>query len=241
MEEHILSTQATDGSPAVVARIGIYIYPDMTHLDCLGPHQILGSCPGLEVFTFARTADPLRTDTGLIVTPDYGFDAIPPCEVLLVGGTADAHPEMTDPAVLAALRRVGADARFVTSVCTGALILAAAGLLDGYRATTHWAMREVLASFAEVEVVNDRVVVDRNRITGGGITSGIDFAFSLIAVLIDQPTAQLMQLFAEYDPAPPYRTGTPELAPAEMVATMRQMAAAGAPELAALALAAMAK
>lgn len=236
-----MSRQATDGAPAVVARIGIYIYPNMTHLDCLGPHQILGSCPGLEVFTFARTTDPLRTDTGLTVTPDHGFDAIPPCDVLLVGGTADAYPEMSDPAVLAALAGVGAGARYVTSVCTGALILAAAGLLDGYRATTHWAMREVLASFPEVEVVSDRVVVDRNRITGGGVTSGIDFAFSLIAVLIDEPTAQLMQLFAEYDPAPPYRTGIPELAPAEMVATIRQMVAAGAPELAARATVAIAK
>lgn len=226
-----MSTQATDAAPAVVARIGIYIYPNMTMLDCLGPHQTLGLCPGLEVFTFARTTDPLVTDTGLTITPDYGFDDIPPCEVLLVGGTANAYPEMTDPTVLSALARVGAQARYITSVCTGSLILAAAGLLDGHRATTHWAMREVLASYPEVEVVNERVVVDRNRITGGGITSGIDFAFTLIEILFDEKTAQLIQLLTEYDPAPPYRTGSPETAPAEMVASIRQMAAAGASEL----------
>jgi cyclohexyl-isocyanide hydratase len=226
-----LSTPATDAAPAVVARIGIYIYPNMTMLDVLGPHQTLGLCPGLEVFTFARTADPLVTDTGLTITPDHGFDDIPPCDVLLVGGAANTYPEMSDPRVLAALARVGAQARYVTSVCTGALILASAGLLEGYRAATHWSARELLATYPGVEVADERVSVDRNRITGGGVTAGIDFALSLIGILIDDQTAQLVQLLMEYNPAPPYRAGHPDVAPSELVNVGRALCAQMAPEL----------
>ncbi|HZZ51170.1 MAG TPA: DJ-1/PfpI family protein, partial [Pseudonocardia sp.] len=222
---------ATETEPAVVARIGIYIYPNMTQLDVLGPHQALGLCPGLEVFTFARTTEPLVTDTGLTIVPDYGFDDVPACDVLLVGGTANAHPEMIDPLVLSTLTRLGGQARYVTSVCTGALILAAAGLLDGYRAATHWSARELLATFPGVERADERVVVDRNRITGGGVTAGIDFALTLIGVLIDDQTAQLVQLVMEYNPAPPYNTGHPDVAPAELVAAGLAMCEEMAPEL----------
>jgi len=221
----------SDASPAVVARIGIYLYPDMTQLDALGPHQALGMCPGLEVFTFARTKDPLVTDTGLTITPDHGFGDMPPCDVLLVGGTANPYPEMSDPAVLSALARIGGQARYVTSVCTGSLILAAAGLLDGYRAGTHWAYREVLDSYPGVQQADERVVVDRNRISGGGVTAGIDFALSLIAILIDGQTAQLVQLLMEYNPAPPYNAGHPDVAPAELVAAGRALCQDTAPEL----------
>ena len=226
-----MSTTTTQPAPDVVARIGIYIYPNMTQLDVLGPHQALGMCPGLEVFTFARTTAPLITDTGLTVIPDHGFDDLPPCDVLLVGGTPDAHPEMTDPLVISTLTRVGSRARYVTSVCTGALILAAAGLLEGYRATTHWSARELLAAFPGVEQVDDRVVVDRNRITGGGITAGIDFALSLIGILIDDRTAQLVQLLMEYNPAPPYQTGHPDVAPAQLVAACVALCKESSPEL----------
>jgi transcriptional regulator GlxA family with amidase domain len=226
-----MTTPTTDATPTVVARIGIYIYPNMTMLDVLGPHQTLGLCPGLEVFTFARTTDPLVTDTGLTITPDHGFDDIPPCEVLLVGGAPNTYPEMTDPAVLSTLARVGAQASYVTSVCTGALILAAAGLLEGYRAATHWSAREVLASYPGVELSDERVSVDRNRITGGGVTAGIDFALSLIGILIDDQTAQLIQLLMEYNPAPPYRVGHPDIAPAELVANGRALCRAMAPEV----------
>lgn len=220
-----------DAAPAVIARIGIYFYPDMTQLDALGPHQALGLCPGLEVFTFARTADPLITDSGLTITPDYGFDDMPACDVLLVGGTANPHPEMTDPAVLSTLARVGSQARYVTSVCTGSLILAAAGLLDGYRAATHWAYREVLAGYPGVERADDRVVIDRDRITGGGVTAGIDFALSLIGILVDEQTAQLVQLLMEYNPAPPYNAGHPDVAPPELVTAGRALCDEMAPEL----------
>lgn len=225
-----MSTPA-DVSPAVVARIGIYFYPDMTQLDALGPQQALALCPGLEVFSFARTSDPLVTDTGVTLTPDHGFGDMPPCDVLLVGGSANPYPEMSDPAVLSALARIGGQARYVTSVCTGSLILAAAGLLDGYRAGTHWAYREVLDSYPGVQRADERVVVDRDRITGGGVTAGIDFALSLIGILVDDQTAQLVQLLMEYNPAPPYNAGHPDVAPAELVAAGRGLCAETAPEL----------
>lgn len=222
---------APEQSAPVIARIGIYIYPNMTMLDVLGPHQTLGLCPGLEVFTFARTRDPLVTDTGLTIVPDHGFDDLPACDVLLVGGAANPYPEMSDPEVLAALARVGEQARYVTSVCTGALILAEAGLLDGYRANTHWTAREILAAYPGVELADGRVVVDRNRVTGGGVTAGIDFALSLIGILVDEPTAAFVQLIMEYNPAPPHDTGHPDRAPAELVAAARGLCAQMAPEL----------
>jgi cyclohexyl-isocyanide hydratase len=226
-----MTTPAPDQPAPTVARIGIFIYPNMTMLDVLGPHQTLGLCPGLEVFTFARTRDPLVTDTGLTIAPDHGFDDLPACDVLLVGGGPNTHPEMSDPEVTATLARVGAQARYVTSVCTGALILAAAGLLDGYRANTHWSAREVLAAYPGVELADDRVVVDRNRITGGGVTAGIDFALSLIGILIDDQTAAFVQLILEYNPAPPYDTGHPDKAPAELVAAARGICEQMAPEV----------
>jgi cyclohexyl-isocyanide hydratase len=209
----------------VIARIGIFSYPNMTMLDVLGPHQTLGVCPGLEVFTFARTRDPPVTDTGLTIVPDHGFGDLPASDVLLVGGGPNPYPEMSDPEVLATLAGVGAQARYVTSVCTGALILAAAGLLDGNRANTHWAAREVLAAYPGVELADGRVVVDRNRITGGGVTAGIDLALSLIGILVDDKTAAFVQLILEYNPAPPYDTGHPDTAPAELVATARGLGA----------------
>lgn len=225
-----MSTPAA-ATPDVVARIGIYLYPDMTQLDALGPQQALSMCPGLEVFTFARTTDPVVTDSGLTLLPDHGFDDLPLCDVLLVGGTGNPYPQMNDPVVLSTLARIGRQARYVTSVCTGSLILAAAGLLDGYRAGTHWAYREILAGYPEVQQVDDRVVVDRDRVSGGGVTAGIDFALSLIGILVDDQTAQLVQLVMEYDPAPPYNAGHPDVAPAEVVEVGRALCAQMAPDL----------
>jgi transcriptional regulator GlxA family with amidase domain len=214
-----------------VARIGMYIYPDMTMLDVLGPHQALGLCPGLEVFTFARTTEPIVTDTGLRILPDHGFDDLPTCDVLVVGGAGNPYPQMSDPAVTATLARVGGQARYVTSVCSGALILAAAGLLDGYRANTHWSARPLLAAYPGVELADGRVVVDRNRITGGGVTAGIDFALSLIGILLGDETASLIQLLMEYNPAPPYNCGHPDVAPPELVAAARALCESMSPEM----------
>jgi transcriptional regulator GlxA family with amidase domain len=217
--------------PAVAARIGMYIYPNMTMLDVLGPHQTLGLCPGLEVFTFARTTEPIVTDTGLTILPDHDFTDLPVCDVLLVGGGPNAYHEMTDKTVLGTLARVGDQARYVTSVCSGALILAAAGLLKGYRANTHWSYREVLASYPGVELADGRVVIDRNRLTGGGVTAGIDFALTLVGVLLGDETAQLIQLLMEYNPAPPYNCGHPDTAPEQLVTTARHLIESMTPQL----------
>ncbi|HTK67343.1 MAG TPA: DJ-1/PfpI family protein [Pseudonocardia sp.] len=221
----------TSDAPPTIATVGIFIWPDMTMLDVLGPHQALGITPGIEVFTFARTKDPLVTDSGLTIIPDHDFSDIPACDVLLVGGGGNPYPEMTDPEVIETLARVGAQADYVTSVCTGALFLAEAGLLEGYRANTHWTAREILGSYPGVEVADGRVVVDRNRITGGGVTAGIDFALSLIAILIDEATASFVQLIMEYNPAPPFTTGHPDTSPPELVTAARGMCEQAAPEM----------
>jgi transcriptional regulator GlxA family with amidase domain len=217
--------------PPTVATIGIFIWPDMTMLDVLGPHQALGMTPGIEVFTFARSKDPLVTDSGLTIVPDHDFSDLPACDVLLVGGGGNPYPEMKIPEVIETLARVGGQAKYVTSVCTGALFLAEAGLLEGYRTNTHWSAREILATYPGVEVADGRVVVDRNRLTGGGVTAGIDFALTLIALLIDEATASFIQLIMEYNPAPPFTTGHPDSSSPELVGMARGLCAQVAPEL----------
>ena len=137
--------------------------------------------------------------------------------------------------MLDTLARIGQQASYVTSVCSGSLILAAARLLDGYRANTHWAYREVLASYPGVELADGRVVIDRNRMTGGGVTAGIDFALVLVGVLLGDESASLLQLLMEYNPAPPYRTGHPDTAPEQLVGTARGFVQWMAPEVFALA------
>ncbi len=215
----------------VIATIGIYLWPDMTHLDILGPHQVLGLVPGLKVFTFARTRDPIVSDVGLTVLPDYGFDDLPAMDVLLVGGGANTYPETSDASVVEAIAKAGAGAQYVTSVCSGSMILAEAGLLDGYKATTHWAYLELLDAYPGVEIAHDRVVIDRNRMTGGGVTAGIDFALTLVGKLVGPEAGAFVELLMEYRPAPPYGTGHPESAPAELIAAARGACAEMAPEL----------
>ena len=214
-----------------VATIGFYLWNDMTMLDVLAPHQTLGFSPGIETFTFARTTEPVVSDTGVRIVPDYGLADVPQPDVLLVGGGANALTEMADPEVVATIARLGAGARYVASVCTGALILAEAGLLDGYKANTHWAARAQLAAYPKVEVVTDRVVVDRDRFTGGGVTAGIDIALTLLGVLLGDETAAFTELLLEYRPAPPYGTGHPDSSPAELVAAARGAYAQMAPDI----------
>ena len=209
--------------------IGVYLYPNMTMLDVLGPHQFLGLVPGFDVVTVAKSKDPVMTDTRIRLLPDHDFTSCPPLDILLVGGAADTSAEMTDPDVMAWFRKVGESAEYVTSVCTGALILAEAGLLDGYRATTHWMAKEQLASYPEIEVTEGRVVTDRNRITGGGVTAGIDFGLTLIAQLAGPETAAALQLMGEYDPQPPTPYGNPANCPPELVEAVRSQWAEMAP------------
>ncbi|MFT5350641.1 MAG: cyclohexyl-isocyanide hydratase, partial [Gammaproteobacteria bacterium] len=162
-------------------------------------------------------------DSGALLTPDYGFESCPEIDILVVPGGGDLLAEMTDSKVIAFLQERGPRAKYITSVCTGALILAEAGLLEGYKATTHWAYIDQLAAFPNIEVVDERVAVDRNRITGGGITAGIDFALTVIAEVIAPEVAQTIQLIFEYRPQPPFDSGSPETAPEEIVNRVKGM------------------
>jgi transcriptional regulator GlxA family with amidase domain len=198
--------------------VAIYVWPNMFMLDALVPHQILGLMPELNVYTFARTTEPFLSDTGMKLIADYDLDSVPQPDILIVGGGANPLSEMRDDTVIKALRRLGESAEMVTSVCDGSLILAQAGLLDGYRATTHWGYIDLLLQYSAVDVSTDeRVVTDRDRMTAGGCTSALDFAFSLIKHVIGPEAAAAAELAFQYDPQPPMGTGNPAKAPAELV------------------------
>ena len=194
--------------------VGIFLFDNMTMLDGYAPLQCFSMVPQFHATTFARQSTPVQSDCGARLTPDYDFATCPPLDILVVPGGADVLPQMRDAETIATLQRLARDAQYVTSVCTGALILAEAGLLAGYRATTHWTCLAHLRRYAGIQVENQRVVVDRNRITGGGVTAGMDFALTVIATVAGAPLAQTLQLLLEYQPAPPFDCGSPERAPA---------------------------
>ena len=196
--------------------IGLVFYPGMTSLDRVGPHQVFSALPGVELHRIWKTLDPIKTDDGLVILPDTTFENCPPLDVICVGGGLGQMAVVDDPEALEFFRKQGSTAKFITSVCGGSEFLAKAGLLQGYRAATHWGMREQLASLG-VEVGTERVVVDRNRITGGGVTAGIDFGLTIASILYGEETAKIIQLLLEYNPAPPFDVGLPEKAGPELV------------------------
>ena len=211
--------------------VAIYLWPGMTMMDSLAPHQILGYMEELNVYTFAKITEPFKSDTGMTLVADYGLTDLPQPDILIVGGGANPLSEMSDPDVIASIRKAGENAEYVTSVCTGALIIAEAGLLDGYSATTHWAYTHLLAQYPQVTLAEGRVVVDRNRITGGGVTAGIDFALTLIKNVIGELNSQVAELVFEYRPEPPNNTGHPDTAPEGVVAHVKGIVAALSPGL----------
>jgi cyclohexyl-isocyanide hydratase len=193
-------------------QIGFLIYPGVVQLDVLGPYQVLSFPPNVTVHLIAKTMEPIVSNEGLILTPSLDFRNCLPLDVVCVPGGGMGQLEiMQDEETIAFLKRYSKTAQFVTSVCTGSLILAAAGLLTGYNATCHWAFRDQLALFG-IEVTSERVVIDRNRITGAGVTSGLDFGLTLLAKLCGEDVAKMAQLMMEYDPLPPFDAGTPEKA-----------------------------
>ncbi len=205
-------------------QIAFLAYPGFTALDLVGPHYMLSGLMGAKTFIVAKTKDPVVSDARLTFVPDMTFDECPAdLDVICVpGGTTGTLAAMEDAATIAFLKDRGSRAKYVTSVCTGSLVLGAAGLLKGYKATSHWVTREVLRDLG-AEPVDQRVVIDRNRITGAGVTAGIDFGLTLVARMRDDLYAQGMQLLAEYAPAPPFNAGTPATAPKESVAMMDAM------------------
>ncbi|BCW90583.1 Isonitrile hydratase [Alphaproteobacteria bacterium SO-S41] len=198
---------------------GLLLYPGLTQLDLMGPYQVFSSTAGVQTHVVWKTTDPVASDTGLKITPTTSFADCPQLDVICVPGGLGQAPMHEDEEVLAFLRRQAAGARYVTSVCTGALILGAAGLLDGYRATTHWGFRELLPAVGAIYTPG-RVVRDRNRITGGGVTAGIDMALTCVAELLGEESAQAVQLGIEYRPDPPFASGHPDEAAPEITALM---------------------
>jgi cyclohexyl-isocyanide hydratase len=195
---------------------GFLLYPGLTQLDLTGPWEVLARLPNSRSLLIAATDAPVRSDSGLSIVPTATFATAPALDLLCVPGGPGTMDAAGDPATLAFVQRAAAGAQFVTSVCTGSLILGAAGLLAGKRAACHWAFRHLLAGFGATPVA-ERVVQDGNLVTGGGVTAGLDFAFTLMARIAGQQFAELVQLGLEYDPAPPFACGSPERAGAALV------------------------
>ncbi|HEV2597777.1 DJ-1/PfpI family protein [Sphingopyxis sp.] len=206
-----LSTSPSDPSQLT---LGMLLYPGFTLLDLAGSHAALGFHG--RTLLLSKTRDPVATDSGVTINPNTLLCECPePLDVLMIPGGFGTDAVLEDEEIVTAVAHIGRTARYVTSVCSGSLILAKAGLLDGYRATTHWALHDRLANSTAV-AVRERVVVDGNRITGGGVTAGIDFGLTLLAELRGEEPAKLTQLMMEYDPAPPFDSGTPEKAGPEL-------------------------
>jgi len=193
-------------------------YSGMTPLDLMGPLQVWSQWPGAEIQIVAKAVEALSTDTVLQLLPTHNFDNCfdSPDILFAPGGTKATFELLTDQTTIDFLRLKGERAQWVTSVCTGALLLGAAGLLEGYKATTHWAAVDNLSDFG-ASATEGRVVFDRNRATGGGVTAGIDFGLALIAKLSGEQIAKEIQLAVEYAPKPPFNSGTPEQASEQTV------------------------
>jgi len=205
----------------MTTRFVIPVYPGTTHLDFTAPHQFFSRVPEAEVVVASRAGGELTLD-GLTFAGLPRLADLDGCDVLCVPGGFGTVDAIQDDAFMAEIRRLAAGAKFVTSVCTGSLILAAAGLLEGRRAACHWFWRDALALFPEVTVDTARVVRDGNVITGGGVTAGIDLALTVVAELAGEDLAQQIQLGLEYAPQPPYDCGRPELARPETVAALSE-------------------
>ncbi len=199
-------------SAATSFQIGLLVFPRITQLDLTGPFEAFARVPGAKVHLLWKRIEPVVSDVGLVLTPTTTLADCPPLDVLCVTGGPGQIDVMDDEEVLKFVRQQGQEAHYVTSVCTGALVLGAADLLRGYRATTHWASMDNLPLFGATPEAS-RVCVDRNRITGGGITAGIDFGLYVASLLTDRARAERIQLFLEYAPEPPFEAGRPDTAP----------------------------
>ncbi|MBV8919205.1 DJ-1/PfpI family protein [Bradyrhizobium sp.] len=200
-------------------QIGLLIFPKVTQLDFTGPLQVFSSLPAhlAKVHLVWKSIEPVASDGPLVLTPTATFADCPQLDVICVPGGIGTDDLVNDEEVLDFIRAQAERAQYVTSVCTGSLVLGAAGLLKGYRAATHWSAMDHLVPFGAIPT-KTRVCVDRNRITGGGVTAGIDFALTLVSMLVDRTIAEAIQLRLEYNPAPPFQSGSPDSAPPEVLA-----------------------
>ncbi len=221
-DESQMNRKTSKGSPmSAPLQIGLMLFPRVTQLDFTGPLQVFSSVPGAQVHLIWKRIEPVPSDSVLTLTPTITFADCPQLDVICVPGGLGTDDMINDEEMLAFLRTQAAGAKYITSVCTGSLVLGAAGLLQGYRAATHWTAMDFLAEFGATPT-KTRVCVDRNRVTGGGVTAGIDFALTLVSMLVDRESAQAIQLRLEYNPAPPFNAGSPDTAPPEILALMRE-------------------
>lgn len=197
-------------------KIGLVVFPEMTQMDITCPHQVFAFMPNTQIYWLWKEIEPVKSNGGLTLLPDTTFSECPDLDIVCVPGGPGQIAMMGDEEMLAFLQKQAKTAKYMTSVCTGSLILAAAGLLQGYRAGCHWAFLDQLAMLG-VEISSDRVVADRDRITGGGVTAGLDFALVVASQLCGEETAKRIQLLLQYDPQPPFNTGTPSTAGDDLV------------------------
>jgi cyclohexyl-isocyanide hydratase len=206
--------------------IGLLVFPKVQQLDLTGPYDVFATMPGVVVHLVWKDLEPLLSSTGLTLVPTVTFADCPDLDVICVPGGVGVDALMEDPETLAFIRHQASTAQYITSVCTGALVLGAAGLLKGRRATTHWASHSLLEQFGAIPV-KERVVRDGNLMTGGGVTAGIDFALTLIGEVFDADKSRTIQLQLEYAPAPPFDSGRPDTAPANVLAIATDRAMPG--------------
>ncbi|HEY0123293.1 MAG TPA: DJ-1/PfpI family protein [Rhizobium sp.] len=202
-------------------RFGLLTFPGVQQLDLTGPYEIFASTEGAEVHLIWKETTPIVASTKLLLQPTATFEDCPGLDVICVPGGGGVNALLEDEAVLSFVRAQAAQARFVTSVCTGSLVLGAAGLLKGKKATTHWNAHDFLARFGAIPT-GGRIVQDGNLITAGGVTAGIDFGLAVVAALCGQEEAETIQLSLEYAPAPPFHSGTPQEATAEVLAEAKR-------------------
>jgi cyclohexyl-isocyanide hydratase len=200
---------------------GFVIFPHLTQLDFTGPLQVLHRLPGARTEIVAKTREPILSDCGMAIMPTKTFADCPQLDLLCIPGGFGVDQAIEDAATITFVREQGARAQYVTSVCTGAFILGAAGLLQHKRATTHWAYHHLLPRVGAIPV-QERVVRDGSTFTGGGVTAGIDFAFTVMHEIAGSSAAQAVQLALEYTPHPPFQAGSPALAPAEIKGVVDQ-------------------
>jgi cyclohexyl-isocyanide hydratase len=202
-------------------QIGMLLFPQLTQLDFTGPYEVLWRLPDAHVHLVAKTLEPVPAEGGLRLCPSTTFGSVPALDLLFVPGGWGQDLATDDADTVDWIRTTGERAKWVTSACTGSLLLGAAGLLQGYRATTHWGFLDLLPLVGATPV-SERVVIDRNRFTGAGVTAGIDIALTIASEIAGREVAESIQLQIEYDPDPPFRAGHPRVAPQELVAAARE-------------------
>ena len=201
---------------------GMILFPGLTQLDLTGPYEVLCRVPNMKVVLLAVDREPVRTEHGMLLMPECTFAEAPRLDILVVPGGTGINETLLDPRYLSFVSAAGASVTWITSVCTGSLLLGAAGLLRGCRATTHWRSIEFLAAFGAIPVADERVVVDGNVVTAAGVSAGIDFALLLAARICGEAAAQQIQLGIEYDPSPLFASGHPRTAPTGVLAAEEQ-------------------